>query len=103
MGTMSSPTVSGWRFGRLFWLGLLFLMVGLLGHALAARADGGTYADYRNHLLGLAGMCVASGLLVAAAGALFWKRRLDITILVVGALQAVLGVWMYLERFHVHG
>ena len=103
MGTMSSPTVSGGRFGRFYWLGLVFLVVGLLGHGLAARADGGTNADYRDHLLGLAGMCVGSGLLVAAAGALFWKGRLDITFLMVGAIQAVLGVWMYLARFHVHG
>lgn len=33
-------------------LGLGFLIVGFLGHFLAARAIGGSYVAYRDHMLG---------------------------------------------------
>jgi len=31
----------------------------------------------------------------------FWKGRRDLTILIVGAVQAVFGLVIYIERFHV--
>ena len=34
------------------WLGAILLGLGLLGHLLAARAIGGTFVAYRDHILG---------------------------------------------------
>lgn len=87
----------------LLWLGVVLLVVGLLGHVFAARAIGGTYIAYRDHLGGFVALCVVSGLIVAGLGWRFWKGRHDITILIVGAVQAVLGILVYIQRFHVHG
>jgi hypothetical protein len=33
----------------------------------------------------------------------FWKGRRDITLLTVGAIQAIIGVLIYINRFAVHG
>lgn len=88
---------------RWTWLGLILLVAGFLGHYFAARAIGGTYIAYRDHIAGFVLLTVVSGAIVAAFGWRFWKGRHDITLLIVGALQAVIGYVVYLERFRVHG
>jgi hypothetical protein len=35
------------------WLGIVLLGTGLLGHLLAARAIGGSYIAYRDHVDGI--------------------------------------------------
>ena len=84
-------------------LGLGFLIVGFLGHFFAARAIGGSYVAYRDHMLGFFGMTLVSGAIIAGLGWRFWRGRHDITLFILGILQASIGVFVYIERFTVHG
>ena len=84
-------------------IGAVLLLVGLVGHVLAAQAIGGTTLAYRDHLLGFVGLTLVSGGMIAALGWRFWKGRRDITLLILGAVQAVLGLVVYINRFSVHG
>jgi hypothetical protein len=86
-----------------FWLGALLLVVGFLGHFFAARAIGGSYIAYRDHIFGFFVILLVTGAIIAGLGWRFWKGRRDITLLIVGVVQALLGVWVYLGRFNVHG
>jgi hypothetical protein len=85
------------------WLGTALTAAGLLGHLLAANAIGATRLAYRDHILGFVGFGVISGVILAGLGWRFWRGRRDITMLVFGALQALLGLFVYIERFHAHG
>ena len=84
-------------------LGLVLLGAGFLGHLLAARAIGGSYVAYRDHIVGFVGLSLVSGAIIAALGWRFWRGRHDITVLTLGILQALLGLVVYVERFRVHG
>jgi len=84
-------------------LGVILLVVGFLGHYFAARAIGGSYIAYRDHIFGFFMILLVTGLIIAGLGWRFWKGRRDITLLIVGVVQALLGVWVYMERFSVHG
>ena len=84
-------------------LGVILLVVGFLGHYFAARAIGGSYIAYRDHIFGFFVILLVTGLIIAGLGWRFWKSRRDITLLIVGLVQALLGVWVYMERFSVHG
>ncbi len=83
------------------WLGVILLAVGLSGHLLAARAIGGYYIAYRDHIAGFVFLTLVSAAIVAALGWRFWKGRHDITLLIVGALQTILGIVIYINRFHI--
>ena len=85
------------------WLGLLLLGAGLLCHLLAARAIGGTQLAYRDHIFGFVVLSVASGAIIAGLGWRFWRGRHDISVLVLGLVQALVGLVIYAERFSVHG
>ena len=85
------------------WLGVILLVVGFLGHYFAARAIGGTYIAYRDHIFGFFVILLVTGAIIAGLGWRFWKGRRDITLLIVGVVQALLGVWVYMQRFSVHG
>jgi len=87
----------------LLWLGVALLIGGFFGHFFAARAIGGTYIAYRDHLAGFVILTAVSALIVWALGLRFWKRRTDITIFIVGVIQAAIGVLVYVQRFSVHG
>ena len=84
-------------------LGVILLVVGFLGHYFAARAIGGSYIAYRDHIFGFFVILLVTGLIIAGLGWRFWKGRRDITLLIVGVVQALLGVWVYMQRFSVHG
>ena len=84
-------------------IGAALLLAGLVGHVLAAQAIGGTSLAYRDHLLGFVGLTLVSGGIIAALGWRLWKGRRDITMLILGAVQAMLGLLVYLNRFSVHG
>lgn len=88
---------------RLIWLGGVLLVAGFLGHFFAARAIGGTYIAYRDHMFGFVVLTVVSLAIVAGLGWRFWRGRHDITLLIVGALQAVIGLFVYVNRFAEHG
>ena len=79
-----------------FWLAVLLLAAGLLGHLLAANVEGGRSLHYRHHVLGFVLLTAASAIVVGMAGHFFWRGRRDVTLLVVGALQAVFGFLIYL-------
>ena len=87
---------------RRTWVGVLLLAVGLLGHLLAARAIGGYYIAYRDHIVGFLFLTVVSGAILASLGWRFWKGRHDITLLILGALQTLFGAVVYIERFRIH-
>jgi hypothetical protein len=88
---------------RWTWLGVLLLMVGFLGHFFAARAIGGSYIAYRDHIAGFFLILVVTGAIIAGLGWRFWKGRHDITLLIIGVVQALFGIFVYIERFNVHG
>jgi hypothetical protein len=83
--------------------GLALLVIGLLCHVVAAQAIGGTFLAYRDHLAGFAILTIVTGAILAGLGAKFWKGRRDITVLALGAVQTAIGIWVYIERFSVHG
>jgi predicted membrane channel-forming protein YqfA (hemolysin III family) len=78
-------------------------VVGFLGHFFAARAIGGTYIAFRDHIGGFFLILVVTGAIIAGVGRLFWKGRNDITVLIIGVVQALFGIVVYIERFSVHG
>ena len=87
---------------RLAWLGVLLLVVGFLGHFFAARAIGGSYIAFRDHIFGFFLILVVSGAIIAGLGWRFWKGRKDITLLIIGGVQALFGIFIYIERFNIH-
>jgi hypothetical protein len=85
------------RTARISLAGVL-LGLGLVGHLLAANAEGGRAIHYRHHVLGFFLLAVVSGTLVAVIGRFFWRGRHDVTLLIVGALQTVFG-WLIYAAF----
>ena len=84
-------------------LGVVLLVVGFLGHYFAARAIGGSYIAYRDHMAGFFGLLVLTGAIVAGLGWRFWKGRRDITVLIIGVIQALFGIFVYINRFNLPG
>ena len=86
--------------GRI-WLGVILLVLGFLGHFFAARAIGGSYVAFRDHIFGFFLILLVSGAIVAGLGWRFWRGRPDITVLIIGAVQALFGLVIYIERFNI--
>ena len=84
------------------WIGVALLGLGLLGHLLAARAIGGTFVAFRDHIGGFFLIAIVTGAIIAGLGWRFWKGRRDITLLTIGVVQALFGLIVYLERFRIH-
>jgi uncharacterized membrane protein (UPF0136 family) len=82
------------------WLGVILLVAGFFGHVFAARAIGGTYIAWRDHMIGFAGITVLSALIVGALGWRFWKGRKDITVLIVGVIGFALGLFVFINPPH---
>ena len=97
--SVTPPTESS---RSLLWLGVVLLIVGFFCHFFAAP-DRRVLHRVPRPSLGFVLLTVVSGLIVWALGLRFWKRRYDVTIFIVGVIQAVLGVLVYIQRFHVHG
>jgi hypothetical protein len=103
MGTPSmSATPRSPRRARVL-LGWVLLGFGLLGHLLAARAIGGSYVAFRDHIGGFLILTVVSAAIIGGLGWRFWRGRRDISWVSIGAVQAILGAVVYLQRFRVHG
>jgi hypothetical protein len=84
------------------WFGVVLMVVGLLGHVFAARAIGGTYIAFRDHVFGFVLILLVTGAIIAGLGWRFWKGRADITVLVIGVVQAIAGIVIYINRFNIH-
>ena len=84
------------------WRTALLFVAGLLGHLLAAHAIGGSRIAYSHHILGFFLIAVVTGIIIAGLGWRFWKGRRDITLLAIGAVQALAGLAVYMERFRVN-
>jgi FtsH-binding integral membrane protein len=84
------------------WLGVVLIVVGFFGHFFAARAiAGGNPRAYPDHIGGFFLILVVTGAIIGGLGWRFWKGRRDITVLSIGVVQAVLGIWIYINRFHL--
>jgi hypothetical protein len=83
------------------WLGAILLVAGLVGHLLAAHRIGGSPVAYQHHIAGFFGISIVTGAIIAGLGARFWKGRHDITLLILGALQALLGLLVYADTSRV--
>lgn len=81
------------------WTGGLLLVLGLLGHLYAAHAMGGSRVAYTHHVFGFFLILVVTGAIIAALGWRFWRSRPDVTVLAVGAVQALLGLLVAVEPF----
>ncbi|HMI56528.1 MAG TPA: hypothetical protein VK511_00630 [Gemmatimonadaceae bacterium] len=103
MGTASMSAASSSKRRSRVLLGWVFLALGLLGHVLAARAIGGTRLAFRDHIAGFVILSLVSWAIIGPLGWKFWRGRGDITVLAVGALQAILGFVVYLQRFTMRG
>jgi hypothetical protein len=83
--------------------GVILLIIGFLCHVFAAQAIGGTARAYRDHVLGFVLLTVVSAVIVLFLGKRFWKGRPEVSWLIVGILQAAIGVWVWMGRYNVHG
>lgn len=101
MGTPHAIAVAAPSSRGRIWLGVLLLVVGLLGHLLAAREIGGSRIAYTHHVFGFFLILVVTGAVVAVLGRRFWRGRHDVTLLIIGAIQALLGIVVYVEQLHV--
>jgi hypothetical protein len=101
MADFGSVAVAPARNRRLTWLGVLLIVVGFLGHFFAARAIG-TYIYYRDHIFGFFLILLVTGSIIAGLGWRFWKGRTDITLFVIGVVQALFGIVIYFNRFNIH-
>ena len=102
MGT-DSAGANGQRRSIFTWLGVLLLVAGFLGHYFAARAIGGSFVAYRDHMAGFVGIAIITGAIIALLGRFFWRARPDVTLLLIGLVQAAFGLFVYLSRYSVHG
>jgi hypothetical protein len=74
------------------WAGIVLLVLGFLGHVYAAYAMGGSRVAYVHHVFGYFLILVVTGAIIAGTGWLFWRSRPDVTVLIVGAVQALFGL-----------
>ena len=84
-------------------LSVLLLVIAFLCHFFAARAIGGSYIAFRDHIGGFFLILIITGGLIAGLGWKFWKTRRDAMLLTISLVQALFGIWVYINRFSVHG
>jgi hypothetical protein len=103
MGTSAGAPVAGRKNPAFAWLGALLVIVAFFCHYFAARAIGGSYVAFRDHIAGFFLILIVTGAIIAGLGWRLWKGRGDITLLIIGVVQAAFGIVVYLQRYHVHG
>ena len=101
MKTAASITGSRAGFAARMWLGLALLAAGLSGHLFAAHAIAWHPRAYPDHIFGFVLLTAVSGVILVALGRRFWRGRHDITVLILGGLQAIAGLVIYINRFRV--
>jgi hypothetical protein len=103
MATSAGATVSAKNNSAFAWLGVMLIIVAFFCHYFAARAIGGSYVAFRDHIAGFFLILIVTGAIIAGLGWRFWKGRRDITLLITGVVQAAFGIVVYIQRYHVHG
>jgi hypothetical protein len=103
MAASAGAPVAGRKNSIFVWLGVLLIIIAFFCHFFAARAIGGSYVAFRDHIAGFFLILIVPGAIIAGLGWRFWKGRRDITLLIVGVVQALFGVFVYIQRYHVHG
>ena len=103
MATQAGVPVARKNNAALLALGVLLIVVAFFCHYFAASAIGGSYIAFRDHIAGFFLILVVTGAIIAGLGWRFWKGRRDITVFIIGLVQALLGVWVYMGRYSVHG
>jgi hypothetical protein len=78
-------------------------VLGLIGHLYAAHAMGGSRVAYTHHVLGFVLILAVTGAIIAALGWRFWRSRPDVTVLAVGAVQALFGLLVVVEPVRTAG
>ena len=85
-------------------LAALLLVVGLLGHVLAAHAMGGYRLAYLHHVAGFFIILTVTGAVIALLGWWYWRRgRRDTMWLVIAAVQAYVGLTIYASQIRLYG
>jgi len=56
---------------------------------------------YTHHVFGFFLILVVTGIIIALLGRWLWRDRPRITWLAVAAVQALFGLIIYLDRFHI--
>jgi hypothetical protein len=79
------------------WIAAALLLLGLIGHVLAARVMGSRIA-YVHHVVGFFIIAVLTGLPLLGLARLFWRGRHGVTLLVFAAVQALLGLAVYANQ-----
>ena len=72
--------------------GIVLLLLGLFGHLYAAHAIGGSTVAYSHHLFGFFAILAVTGGIIWVLGRRLWRSRPDITVLLVGVVQALFGL-----------
>lgn len=103
MATSTAIPVARKNNAAFTWLGVALIVFAFFCHFFSARAIGGSYVAFRDHTAGFFMILVVTGVIIAGLGWRFWKGRRDITLLIIGVVQAVFGIVIYLQRYHLHG
>ena len=74
------------------------LLLGLLGHVLAAAAMGGSRIAYVHHVGGFFIIAALTGLALLGLARLFWRGRHSVTLLAFAAVQALFGLAVYADQ-----
>jgi hypothetical protein len=74
------------------WLGAGLLIFGLCGHLVSAYLIRANPLAFPDHIKGFFFIAGVTGVIIAALGWLFWRRRPDITWFVFCAVQALFGL-----------
>jgi hypothetical protein len=85
------------------WSALLLLGLGLLGHLYAAHAIGGSQMAYTHHVLGFLLILLVTGGIIGGLGWRFWRSRSGLTLVAIGVVQALLGLWVGAAPFRAAG
>ena len=72
--------------------GIILLVIGLGGHLYAAAVNNGSTIAYTHHVLGFFLILAVTGGIIWALGRRLWRSRPDVTLMVVGIIQAALGL-----------
>jgi hypothetical protein len=58
---------------------------------------------FRDHIAGFFLILVVTGAIIVGAGWRYWRGRRDVMMLTIGVVQALIGTYIYINRFSVHG